>query len=174
MFSLFPKVSRLTKLNTLWNKFLHQPGQSWPVATCNIYPSPSLYRIECTQYPNMSTRRVTPSPFFTFRYKTSCPPSSSAVQYDHVTIHLGEVATGLCAVCRDGRDLMRIDRQRVLARACGVPAVAVRAVDCWQWCSGHYSPPSPVFFPPSWPFLIEGVPGSKNLLSESYLECPKI
>ena len=26
----------------------------------------------------------------------------------------------------------------ILARACGVPAVDVRAVDCWQWRSGHY------------------------------------
>ena len=29
-------------------------------------------------------------------------------------------------------------------------------------------------FPPSRPFLIEGVVGSKNLFSESCLECPKI
>ena len=28
-------------------------------------------------------------------------------------------------------------------------------------------------FPPSQPFLIEGVVGSKNLFSESCLECPK-
>ena len=32
---------------------------------------------------------------------------------------------------------------------------------------------SPVFFSPSRPFLIEGVLGSKNLFSESCLECPK-
>ena len=25
----------------------------------------------------------------------------------------------------------------LLARACGVPVVVVRAVDCWQWRSGH-------------------------------------
>ena len=25
-----------------------------------------------------------------------------------------------------------------LARACGVPAVGVWVVDCWQWLSGHY------------------------------------
>ena len=31
----------------------------------------------------------------------------------------------------------------------------------------------PVFFPPSWPFLIEGVLGSKNLFSESWSELPK-
>ena len=26
----------------------------------------------------------------------------------------------------------------ILARAYGVPADSSRAVDCWQWCSGHY------------------------------------
>ena len=41
----------------------------------------------------------------------------------------------------------------LLAWACGVPAVGVRAVDCWQWRSGHYFHPSflfffPFFFPP--------------------------
>ena len=38
------------------------------------------------------------------------------------------------------------------ARACGVPAVDVRVVDCWQWRSGHYFHPSfpffSCFFPP--------------------------
>ena len=55
----------------------------------------------------------------------------------------------------------------VLARACGVPAVGIRAVDCWQWRS--FFP----FFSPSRPFLIEGVLGSKNLFNESCLEYPK-
>ena len=32
-----------------------------------------------------------------------------------------------------------------LARACGVPQVGVRAVDCWQWHSGHYSHQSFLF-----------------------------
>ena len=36
----------------------------------------------------------------------------------------------------------------ILARACGVPAVGVRAVDCWQWRSGHYFHPSFLFFFP--------------------------
>ena len=39
-----------------------------------------------------------------------------------------------------------------LARACGVPAVGVWAVDCWQWRNGHYFHPSfpffSLFFPP--------------------------
>ena len=70
----------------------------------------------------------------------------------------------------------------ILVRACSVPAVGVRAVDCWQWRSGHYFHPfflcffpvfSPPFFSPLRPFLIEGVLGSKNLFSESYLERPK-
>ena len=71
----------------------------------------------------------------------------------------------------------------LLARAFGVPAVGVRAVDCWQWRSGHYFHPYflffffprffPFFFSPSRPFLIEGVLGSKNLFSESCLERPK-
>ena len=67
----------------------------------------------------------------------------------------------------------------ILARACGVPAVGVRVVDCWQWRSGHYFHPSfPFsfffpFFPLSRPFLIEGVLGSKNLFSESWRERPK-
>ena len=26
----------------------------------------------------------------------------------------------------------------ILARACGVPAVVVKTVDCWQWRSGHW------------------------------------
>ena len=66
----------------------------------------------------------------------------------------------------------------ILAQACGVSAV-----DCWQWCSGHYFHMSflffPVFFtpffpfPPSRPFLLEGVLGSKNLFCESCLERPK-
>ena len=34
-----------------------------------------------------------------------------------------------------------------LARACAVPAVGVRAVDCWQWRSGHCFHPSFPFFP---------------------------
>ena len=69
-----------------------------------------------------------------------------------------------------------------LARACGIPVVGVRAVDCWQttlWplfssvFSFFFFPVfSPPFFPPSLPFLI-GVLGSKNLFSESCLECPK-
>ena len=62
-----------------------------------------------------------------------------------------------------------------LARACGVPAVGVRAVDCWQWRSGHYFHQSFPFFPvfflfcfsPSRPFLIEGVLESKNLQGAS-------
>ena len=33
----------------------------------------------------------------------------------------------------------------LLARACGVPAVVVRVVDCWQWRSGHYSHQSFLF-----------------------------
>ena len=36
----------------------------------------------------------------------------------------------------------------ILARACGVPVVGVRAVDCWQWRSGHYFHLSFLFFPP--------------------------
>ena len=36
----------------------------------------------------------------------------------------------------------------LLARACGVPAVGVRAVDCWQWRSGHYFHPSFLLFFP--------------------------
>ena len=66
-----------------------------------------------------------------------------------------------------------------LARAGGVPAVGARAVDCWQRRSGHYNHQSFLiffpsrFFPPSRPFLIEGGLGSKNLFSESCLECPK-
>ena len=37
----------------------------------------------------------------------------------------------------------------LLMRACGVPAVGVLAVDCWQWGSGHYNhSSSPSFFPP--------------------------
>ena len=63
-------------------------------------------------------------------------------------------------------------KSELLARACGF-----RAVDCWQWRSGHYNLkffPSIFFrFPPSLPFFIEGVLGSKNLFSESCLECPK-
>ena len=36
-----------------------------------------------------------------------------------------------------------------LAQACGIPVVAVRAVECWQWRSGHYFHPYfPFFFPP--------------------------
>ena len=65
----------------------------------------------------------------------------------------------------------------ILVRACGVPAVIVRAVDCWQWRSGHYSHQSfllrSLFFSPLLPFLIEGVLGSKNLFSKSCLERPK-
>ena len=34
-----------------------------------------------------------------------------------------------------------------LARACGVSAVGVRAVDCWQWRTAHYFHPSFLFFP---------------------------
>ena len=55
-----------------------------------------------------------------------------------------------------------------LARACGVPAVVVRAVDCWQWRSGHYSHQSflcffpPLFSSPLLPFLTERVLGSKT------------
>ena len=73
--------------------------------------------------------------------------------------------------------------QSILARACGVPAVGVRPVDCWQWRSGHYFHSyfllffpffSPPFFSPSRPFLIEGVLGSKNLFCESCLKCPNI
>ena len=67
-----------------------------------------------------------------------------------------------------------------LAQVFGVPAVGVWAVDCWQWRSGHFFHPSfpflffPLFFfPPSQPFLIEGVLGSKNLFSESWRERPK-
>ena len=73
-----------------------------------------------------------------------------------------------------------------LARACGVPAVGVRAVNCWQWRSGHYTHQSfpfflPIFSPfflpffspffsPSRPFLTEGVLGSKSLFSKSCLD----
>ena len=39
---------------------------------------------------------------------------------------------------------------------------------------GRFSFFPPPIFPPSRPFLIEGVLGSKNLFSESCLECPKI
>ena len=46
-------------------------------------------------------------------------------------------------------------------RACGVPAVGVRAVDCWQWRSGHYFHPSflffPCFFPPFFPVFFSSV-----------------
>ena len=52
----------------------------------------------------------------------------------------------------------------LLARACGVPAAGVWAVDCWQWHIGHYFhqsfPPPPLQFfpfPPSRPFFIDGV-----------------
>ena len=76
------------------------------------------------------------------------------------------------------------DSGPLLARACGVPAIGVRAVDCWQWRSGHYFhnsfffpfihfPPPFFFSPPLRPFLIEGVLGSKNLFSKSCLERPK-
>ena len=81
----------------------------------------------------------------------------------------------------------------LLAQACGVPAVGVLAVNCWQWRSGHYFHPSLLFFfspgfffpffsPPFFfsrffsslrPFLIEVVLESKNLFSESCLERPK-
>ena len=39
------------------------------------------------------------------------------------------------------------DMQYLLARACGGWAVCVRAVDCWQWRSGHYNHQSFPFFP---------------------------
>ena len=62
-------------------------------------------------------------------------------------------------------------RPSLLPRACGVPAVCVRAVNCWQWRSGHYSHQSFLFFffffPPLSPCLIEGVLRSKHLFSES-------
>ena len=66
-----------------------------------------------------------------------------------------------------------------LARAGGVPAIGVRAVDCWQWRSGNYFHQSFLFSrffpisPLSRPFLIEGVLGSKNLFGKSCLERPK-
>ena len=72
------------------------------------------------------------------------------------------------------------DTKLVLAQAGGVPAVGVRAVDCWQWRTGHYFHPYFLFlfsrfsrFSPSRPFLIEGVLGSKNLFSKSCLKHPK-
>ena len=86
---------------------------------------------------------------------------------------------GYCCCCICCCYLLSMLLWFVLARACGVPAVGVRAVDCWQWRSGHYFHPyflllfSRFFFSPSRPFLIEGVLGSKNLFSESCLECPK-
>ena len=55
----------------------------------------------------------------------------------------------------------------------------VRAVDCWQMTkwplfSSVFSFFPPFFlFPPSRPFLIEAVLGSKNLFCESCLECPQ-
>ena len=42
----------------------------------------------------------------------------------------------------------------LLARACGVPAVGVWAVDCWQWCSGHYFHPYFLFFFPRFFFSV--------------------
>ena len=39
------------------------------------------------------------------------------------------------------------EKRLLLARACGVPAVGVRSVDCWQWRSGHYSHQSFPFSP---------------------------
>ena len=70
-----------------------------------------------------------------------------------------------------------------LARACGVPVVVIRAVDCWQWRSCHYfhqsflPPPfySPIFsaFSPLRPFLIEGVLGSKTYLAKVGLSAQK-
>ena len=50
-----------------------------------------------------------------------------------------------------------------LARACGIPAVGVWAVNCWQWCSGQYNHQS---FPSLLPFPIEGVLGSKLILQK--------
>ena len=80
-----------------------------------------------------------------------------------------------------GSDVVATIIISLLARACGVPAVGVRAVDCWQWRSGHYFHQSFLFFPPrffsrfspSRPFLQERLLASKNLFSESCLECPK-
>ena len=45
----------------------------------------------------------------------------------------------------DGIDLHGTDLL-ILARARGVPAVGVWAVNCWQWCSGHYLHPYFPFF----------------------------
>ena len=39
--------------------------------------------------------------------------------------------------------------------------------------SGHYKHHSLPFFFLSWPFLVEGVLGSKNLFSKNWRECPK-
>ena len=41
----------------------------------------------------------------------------------------------------------------ILAHACGLPAVGTRAVDCWQWRSGHYFHQSFLFFLVAWATL---------------------
>ena len=43
-------------------------------------------------------------------------------------------------------------KKLILALAYGVPAIGVRAVDCWQWRSGHYFHPS-FLSPPFSPFF---------------------
>ena len=76
-------------------------------------------------------------------------------------------------------------QKTILARACGVPTVGVRSVDCWQWRSGHYFHPSfPLFFPffpPVFPphffpsiatFSHRMSSRIKNLFCESCLERP--
>ena len=38
-----------------------------------------------------------------------------------------------------GQAQIKLEFMVELARAGGVPAVGVQAVDCWQWRSGHYN-----------------------------------
>ena len=67
--------------------------------------------------------------------------TSEKSHFQHVCFH--------CSPMGGVRDLF--------AQAGGVPAVGVRVVDCWQWCSGHYNHQSFLlffpFFPPVFPFL---------------------
>ena len=57
-----------------------------------------------------------------------------------------------------------------LARACGVSAVGVRAVDCWQRRSGHYF--HPYFFPP--PFFSVFFPRFSSVATFSHRRTARI
>ena len=58
------------------------------------------------------------------------------------------------SIAKKGKSAVYMARSPQLARACGVPVVGVRAVDCWQWRSGHYFHPSFLLF---FPFFFSSV-----------------